>query len=60
MTFVERHALGTIAELRDENRRLRDRIESIEAVGLGVTHRARRSAANAAEHARSIRNRKSS
>jgi hypothetical protein len=53
-------ALGTIAELKDENRRLRERIETIETRGLGITHRAKRSAANAAEQARSVRKRQPS
>jgi hypothetical protein len=44
-------AMGTIAELRDENRRLSERIDTIEAQGLGIAHRAKRSAAVAAERA---------
>ena len=48
-------ALGIIAALKDENRRLRERIEVIESRGFGVAHRARRSAINAAEMARSVR-----
>ena len=53
-------AMGTIAELMDENRRLKERIEAIESQGLGLTHRAKRSAVNAADHARIIGKRKSS
>jgi peroxiredoxin len=45
-------AMGTIAELRDENRRLRERIEAIEAQGLGLAHRAKRSAATVIEQTR--------
>ena len=53
-------ALGTIAALSDENRRLRQRIEAIESQGLGVAHRAKRSTLNAAETARSTLKKRSS
>jgi peroxiredoxin len=50
-------AMGTIAELQDENRRLRERLEEIEAHGLGLTHRAKRSAAAVVEQTRLARKR---
>lgn len=53
-------AMGTIAELRDENRRLRERIEAIEALGLGITHRAKRSVGTVVEQARLTRRREPS
>jgi hypothetical protein len=52
-------AQGTIAELTDENRRLRETIEALESRGLGLAHRAKRSAATAAGQARSVTKRQS-
>ncbi len=48
-------ALGIIAALKDENHRLRERIDVIESRGFGVAHRAKRSAVTAAGMARSAR-----
>ena len=53
-------ALGTIAALKDENRRLRERIEVIESQGFGVARRAKRSMITAAEMARSATRKPSS
>jgi hypothetical protein len=50
-------ALGTIAALKEENRRLRERVEAIESRGLGVAHRAKRSARSVADILRSARKR---
>lgn len=53
-------ALGIIAALKDENHRLRQRIEVIESRKFGVAHRARRSLITAGEMARSATRKPSS